>query len=395
MELVEAYIDSIKGKAEKQIYITSKFVEVAQSNWNELGFDWLMGGFNVGGEKTFASGGTPGNGQGVDPLDYPFNAPGAAAPVGENPITAGNRSGQFAVASDSINGLVESANQIVATNATIAKAPGIFGIAGIFTDPQFQVVIRALEQKKGVDLMSAPSIMARSGQRAKVEVIREFIYPTEYDPPEIPNQIGGGGGGGGGGVSINLIPVTPANPTAFETRNTGVTLEVDPVLGADEFTIDLSLSPEVVEFDGFINYGTPIFSPSLFGTSTQLLTSNRILMPVFSTRKVTTQVTIWDGQTVAIGGLIREDVQDVEDKIPMVGDLPLIGRLFRSSSEQHLKRNLTIFVKAVIMDPAGAKYHAKKAESVDEPLDLPVPGLSPRPPVEVIGPVGLGGRIGE
>ena len=80
----------------------------------------------------------------------------------------------------------------------------------------------------------------------------------------------------------------------------------------------------------------------------------------------------------------------MEDKIPIIGDLPLIGRFFRSSSEQHLKRNLTIFVKAVIMDPAGAKYHSKKTESVDEPLDLPVPGLAPRPPVEVIGPVGLG-----
>lgn len=249
--------------------------------------------------------------------------------------------------------------------------------------------------------MSAPSIMARSGQRAKVEVIREFIYPTEYDPPEIPNQVGSTGGLiGPGGGSTAAIPVTPANPTAFETRNTGVTLEVDPVLGADEFTIDLSLSPEVVEFDGFINYGTPIFSG---GTNfvggvggggvfqPTLLTSNRILMPVFSTRKVTTQVTIWDGQTIAIGGLMREDVQDVEDKVPVVADLPVFGRLFRVNSEQHLKRNLTVFVKAVIMDPAGARFHLEQKNTPDAPIDMPVPGLTPRPPVEVIGPVGLGG----
>ena len=227
-------------------------------------------------------------------------------------------------------------------------------------------------------------------------MIREFIYPTEYDPPEIPNQVGSTGGGffpGGVGATI---PVTPATPTAFETRNTGVTLEVDPVLGADEFTIDLSLSPEVVEFDGFINYGTPIFSGGTNAVGQPvLLTSNRILMPVFSTRKVTTQVTIWDGQTIAIGGLIREDVQDVEDKVPIVSDLPLIGRLFRSSSEQHLKRNLTVFVKAVIMDPAGARFHLEQEKTLEAPLDMPVPGLAPRPPIEVIGPVGLGGDLAQ
>ena len=96
-------------------------------------------------------------------------------------------------------------------------------------------------------------------------------------------------------------------------------------------------------------------------------------MPVFNTRKVTTQVTIWDGQTVALGGLIREDVQDVEDKIPVIGDLPVVGRLFRSSAELHLKRNLTIFVKAQLMDPAGVPIHGRIK---DEPLPEPVP----RPP---------------
>ncbi|MEZ5432881.1 MAG: hypothetical protein R3F31_17295 [Verrucomicrobiales bacterium] len=110
-------------------------------------------------------------------------------------------------------------------------------------------------------------------------------------------------------------------------------MEVDPQLGADNLSIDLSMAPEIVEFDGFINYGVPIFTPvSTTGTRTQL-TENRIVMPIFSTRRVTTQVTVWDGQTVALGGLIREDVQDVEDKIPLLGDAPFIGRLFRSSAK--------------------------------------------------------------
>ena len=83
------------------------------------------------------------------------------------------------------------------------------------------------------------------------------------------------------------------------------------------------------------------------------LTDNRILQPVFSVRSLQTNVTIWDGQTVAVGGLIREDVQETNDKVPFLGDVPLIGRLFRSQAENHFKRNLMIFVTARLIDPSG------------------------------------------
>lgn len=176
---------------------------------------------------------------------------------------------------------------------------------------------------------------------------------------------------------------TPTTPTAFETRNTGVTLEAEPTVGPDGNTIELNLSPEVVEFDGFINYGSPILSPSssafqqvttTIGANTvtsfiplaqpeRLITPNIINQPVFSVRKVTTGVTVWDGQTVALGGLIREDVQDVEDKLPILGDLPFVGRLFRNEAEQHFKRNLMIFVTAHLIDPSGQRVKSATPEA--------------------------------
>lgn len=380
MELVEAYIESIQQGVEKQIYITSRFVEISEEDNEELGFDWLLGPFNLGtSDRVFGAGGTVGNQTGAgNVIDYSFVNPATQLPVGFNNLTAGLRSGARAIDSNSIDALIAEAAGT--TGAASVMAPAVFGIAGVFTDPQFQVMIRALSQRKGVDLLSAPSVMARSGQRAKIEVIREFIYPTEYDPPEIPNQFGGTatlGGLPGAVTTGGGFPVTPATPTAFETRNTGVTLEVDPVLGADEFTIDLNLAPEVVEFDGFINYGSPIQTTSINALGLiepVTITENRIEMPIFNTRKVTTQVTIWDGQTVALGGLIREDIQDVEDKIPFLGDLPAVGRLFRSSVELHLKRNLTVFVTAQLMDPAGMPINGRLT---DEPLPEPVP----RPPI--------------
>jgi general secretion pathway protein D len=97
-----------------------------------------------------------------------------------------------------------------------------------------------------------------------------------------------------------------------------------------------------------------------------------INQPIFSTRKVTTSVSIFDGQTVVLGGLMREDVQKVEDKIPLLGDIPLIGRLFRSSVDQHLKRNLVIFVSARLINPAGEPVRLEEeTEEIVETLPLP------------------------
>ena len=95
------------------------------------------------------------------------------------------------------------------------------------------------------------------------------------------------------------------------------------MVGPDGVTIDLNLVPQVVEFEGFINYGSPIqtFSTNALGiTTTQVLTPNVINQPIFNSRKVTTSVSVWDGQTVVLGGLMREDVQKTEDRTPIIGE---------------------------------------------------------------------------
>ena len=400
LDLVQTFIEDNTSDIQKQIYITSKFVEVSQRNVDELGFDWLLGAANAGpSERIFFGGGTTGNRDAgaLSPTNFTFTPPsggGNPVPLGNNPLTSGLRSGSNAIGQDAIDGLIARQSVAAGGGGGSSVAPAIFGLGGVFTDPQFQVVMRALAQKKGTDLMSAPSIVTRSGQRAKIEIIREFIYPTEFDPPEIPQEFanfGGGGGGiaggipalaGGGGGTTNSFPVTPTTPTTFTTRNVGVTLEVDPVVGSDGFTIDLNIAPEVVEFEGFVNYGSPITTggTDANGNPTQVvLTENKIEQPIFATRKVSTALTIWDGQTVAIGGLIREDVQQVEDKVPFIGDLPIIGRLFRTKAEEHFKRNLIIFVTAELIDPSGQRLRSGGVTppllddniGIDMPVEMP------------------------
>jgi general secretion pathway protein D len=374
LELVDALVEQASVAGPRQVEIESKFIEITQNNLKELGFDWLLGKFNIANDPRIrGAGGTSGTGTPVSASNFPFST------TGEFPVTADNRSGNLAISANALDAL------LFPSMGASSAAPGIFSVAGVFTDPKFQVVIRALNQKKGVDLLSAPKVTTKSGQRAVIEIVREFRYPTTFTPPQVPSFTGGVTGG-----TAPPAVVTPTTPQTFETRNTGVTLEVEPVVGPDGLTIDLNLVPQVVEFEGFINYGSPIFAVGLNsmlstgGTSVVslsapvLLTNNVINQPIFSTRKVTTSVSVWDGQTVVLGGLIREDVQKTEDRTPIIGDIPLVGRLFRTNVDQHIKRNLIIFVTARLVNPAGIPVNQleedeEKEGTIEPPVLPPVP----------------------
>jgi general secretion pathway protein D len=374
LDMVDALVEQVNASGLKQVEIEAKFIEITQTNLKELGFDWLLGPFQLGNHSgVFGSGGT--SGTAANPADFPFvnNTGGPVGatqngqPFGVNPVTAGNRSGTFGISANALDALLAGGT------GGMSVAPGIFGLAGVFTNPQFQVVIRALNQKKGVDLLSAPKVTTKSGQRAIIEIVREFRYPTEFTQPQIPQIASSTGTTVIGGATTVPVVVTPTTPTKFDTRNTGVTLEVEPVVGADGTIIDLNLVPQVVEFEGFINYGSPInavgvnTAAGISVSSPVLLTENVINQPIFSTRKVTTSVQVADGQTVVLGGLMREDVQKVEDKTPLVGDIPFVGRLFRSNIDQHVKRNLIIFVTARKVTPLG-----QAPEEQEEELQPPV-----------------------
>ena len=357
LDMVDALVDQANASAPKQVSIESKFVEINQNNAKELGFDWLLGPFSLNG-KVFGAGGTAGNGVPVNAANFPFNNNGV--PIGQNPVTSGNRSGDFAISANALDALL-----VPGLGQVAGVAPSMFGLAGVFTNPQFQVVIRALNQKKGIDLLSAPSVTTKSGQRAIIEVIRELRYPGTYTPPQVPSISSSTSTIIGAATTVPVV-VTPTTPSTWETRNTGVTLEVEPVVGGDATTIDLNLIPQVVEFEGFINYGSPINAvgvntvAGISISSPIVLTPNVINQPVFSTRKVTTSVSVYDGQTVVLGGLMREDVQKTEDKVPIIGDIPLVGRAFRTNTEQHTKKNLVIFVTAKIITPAGVPLNERR-----------------------------------
>ncbi len=153
---------------------------------------------------------------------------------------------------------------------------------GVIPEASLQTLLRGLSQQKGVDLMSTPSITTRSGQKAVMEMVREFIYPTEFDPPRHIDK------------DNTVIPTTP---TAFEMRPVGVRIEVVPeLLTKDE--IQLTVMPEITEFEGFINYGDPVTRED-----GKVVTPNAVKQPVFHSLKMTSSFVLTRREAVVIGGL--------------------------------------------------------------------------------------------
>ncbi len=148
-------------------------------------------------------------------------------------------------------------------------------------------------------------------------------------------------------VAQQPVTITPV-PEQIEL---GPVMDVIPYVLSDGYTINLTLIPSVREFVGYdpqpqiplVNQPNVVFVPQVY--------------PHFRVRQVASSVNVWDGQTLVLGGLLSENSQKIKDKVPFLGDLPLVGKLFRSESTTSQKKNLLIFVTPTIIDPAGNRLH--------------------------------------
>ena len=354
----------------KQVEIEAKFLEVSQNDLEELGFDWSIAG-PAGSFSTQNRSINDAFSVNRASSSLSISRDGGFVDTGFEEIT------QTTTETDTnSDGIPDSTTTVTSTQPQVAKLPAetttfssdppqfsslldlAGGAANTFTSNDWTLggrfdldfAIRALSRKTGSDLMSAPKVTVLSGKRANIRVSQELRYPESYG--DIESQAGGGGGKdkddkSSGGSSISITAGTPQD---FVTRDIGVELSVTPNVENDD-TISLQLNPRVTEFEGFVEYGGP--SIAISGGTTVTVPSG-FYQPIFSTREISTEVTIFDGATVVMGGLTRDEVKSVSDKVPVLGDVPGIGRFFRSEGETRQKRNLLIFVTANLVSPGGS-----------------------------------------
>jgi general secretion pathway protein D len=318
----------------RQVEIEAKFMEVQQGALEELGVQW-----NVATRAERANGTRSefSTGSGVTrTLAGAFNNSASAQQISITGTGAPEGGLNISTTAPSIPGGV-----LLAANA--APLANLTGIVGEF---DVNAIVRALSQKSGTELLSAPKLTVLSGNLATITVAQEMRYPQSYG--QIQSQVGTGSLSGGGSAGVSI---TSGTPQEFATRNVGVELKVTPTVEEDDRSISLDLNPKVTEFEGFVEYGGP--SIAISGGTTVTVPPG-FYQPIFAVREVTTKVTLWDGATLVMGGLTREDVKKVNDKIPVLGSVPIIGRLFRSQGESTQKRNLLIFVTANLVSPGGS-----------------------------------------
>ncbi|MBP7829743.1 MAG: hypothetical protein KA248_07480 [Kiritimatiellae bacterium] len=328
-----------------QVEIEARFVEVNQDDLEELGLQWIL----------------------TDDWEIAQNTANAALAGTErfqiNADEAGFTKGNRFFAFDNTTLAVSPVSPTTIRADQQTAMGGILTAASVLTNPELTVILQALSQSGHSDLLSAPRITTRSGANAQIQVVKEIIYPTEFEVTQPTVQSQG-----------DLVTPPVVTPGAFQTREVGVILNVTPTVGPDGWTIDLTLVPEVAELVDWIQYGSRITLPQnrvnpitgLLESGDPLIYAFNIPQPIFSSRNVTTSLVIWDGQTVVMGGLIREELITFKDKIPFLGDIPIIGRLFRTEGQKSRKTNLLIFVTARLVNPAGKPVH--------KPEDRTLPG---------------------
>ena len=376
LDLIERILAKMDEEAGLQVEIETKFLEVQEGALDEITFDWQYSFGNPVFEVDPATGMPSVDARGRPKLVYEKNF------IGNTRTLAGAHS-PSGVPRDITVSYPDNPDSDQRLPNPTPKLPGNIGIGegvtpliditknfdgalGIIPDFQASVLVNALKRKQGTDLLSAPRVTVMNGTQATITVAQEFIYPTDYQPAPVPQTGGGGlgglGGGGGGGITVQSA--TPSFDTVAPDdeqpgfREVGVVLSVTPTVQKYN-QIHLQLNPKVTEFDGFVEYGGPSGTIGTGFSTATVIAPSGILMPIFSVRKVITEVTVFDGATVIIGGLTREEVKTVNDKIPVLGNIPLLGRLFQSSAESYQKRNLLIFVSANIVSAGGSPVREK------------------------------------
>jgi general secretion pathway protein D len=322
-------------------------MDVQEGVLEELGVQWLTSNGNdiyASGNRNlnqvFAASGSGNNGL-INSNGVPLPLP-SAAPNLPGGVNLGN--GTSGVPTN----LQYSIPLVGGTTADLQVPEGtLAAITGTIGNFDVGAMIRALSQKQGTDLLSAPKVTVLSGNPANIVVAQELRYPQSYG--ETQSTVSSGNSGG------SAIALTAGTPQEFTMRNIGVELKVTPTVEEDDYSISLDLNPKVTEFDGFVEYGGMSVALTSSGfTQSQVLIPSGFYQPIFSTREITTKVTVWDGATLVMGGLTREEVKKVNDKVPLLGDIPFLGRAFRSKGETSSKRNLLIFVTANLVSPGGS-----------------------------------------
>jgi type IV pilus assembly protein PilQ len=343
MKRIRPVIDQLDRPTD-QVMIESKFVEITNNDVRNLGVNWSsLSSYSVtatpgsGGIYTYTN--TYGSGlsnsnsvqngtnssNGTNANNTTTTNPGSTSISNTSTITSGSApttsttigSNSGTTISNVLGQVVSNTLTGVTTGIASSSATGASQnvLSAVFSADQFKLVLAALTQLNNTKIVSNPTVVTLNNTEAQINVGQQYPIPSySFNQQTGTFQVDG-----------------------FIYKDIGIILKVTPQVNARGF-IKLTLAPEVSE-----NQGTTTFGGAS-GAS----------IPIIGTRKATTQVSIKDGYTMGIGGLISTNFNKGVTKVPLLGDIPLIGYLFKQDSTNNTVDNLVIFITAKTISAEGA-----------------------------------------
>ncbi len=297
LKKIEEIIHNELNAVDPQVLIQAKFIEVTQNDLEELSFNYVLSRTSSG--------------------------------------STGSASSVLWGANDELN----------RTGSTLATVPGgstIVDWSRTYSGGQnLRVIVNMLDQCDTSDVLSTPRVTTMNGQQATIRMVTEYYYPEEWSEATISND----------GVFVSSIP------QFGDVTEEGIILLVTPNVDADRYTITLDMNPVVQSRVDWNDYSYQVY----IGDSTNsVMRTNIIKMPVIEARTVETTVTIYDGETIVLGGIIKDATATINDQYPVLGDIPVIGRLFQSKAISSEKVNLLIFLTCRLVNPDGSPIRERE-----------------------------------
>ncbi len=211
-------------------------------------------------------------------------------------------------------------NNVQASTSFFSSSDFTSGLTATVLDRTLDVTIRALQQTGKLNILSRPYILTSNNQQATITVGNQVPFAT------------------------GTTTVAGQTQVTTEYRDIGIILSVTPSINPEGLVI-MTVSPEI---------------SSTTGDSVQV--SQELSLPVFATRTSSTKVAVRDGQTIVIGGLIQDEIRDTIRKVPLLGDVPLVGNLFKRTQKEKAKTELLIFLTPHVAADALALTPISDAE---------------------------------
>ena len=229
-------------------------------------------------------------------------------------------------------------------------------IIGILNATNAQSAFRSLQAHSTWEILAEPEATTLSGRQMQMRVTQVITVVTNMAFQDtFTNQDG----------TLGTNAIVPQNSEI----ETGPVLDVVPYVLSDGYTINLALIPSLTEFLG---YDQPTNTTTAYTRTGEKISVPQVL-PRFNVRQAVANLNLWDGQTAVICGLTSSSISVTKHQVPVLGDIPMLGRVFQSQSRNNIENEVLVFVTATIVDPAGNRVHSK------EEIPFAKDGIPPQP----------------